>query len=71
VDGDVPGRDRDSICQWDFDVDEPVLAAPARSSVAHLVDILSRRAAAGESLRVLARDYGVSHESIRRALSGV
>jgi hypothetical protein len=59
------------MCQWDFDVDEPVPDAPARSSVAHLVDILTRRAAAGESLRLLARDYGVSHESIRRALSRV
>jgi hypothetical protein len=58
------------MCQWDFQVDEPVPAAPAHSSIAHLVDILPRRAGAGDSLRVLAWDYGVSHESIRRALAG-
>jgi hypothetical protein len=41
------------MCPWDFDVDEPVPAAPRRSSIAADANINAQRAAAGDSLQLL------------------
>jgi hypothetical protein len=69
ADGDVLDGERDRMCQWDFDVGEPVPAPLSRSSVADEVDAVAQGAASGNSLRMLAREYGVSHGSIRRAIA--
>jgi hypothetical protein len=54
--------------QWDFVVDEPLPTGSSRSSLVRNLDIIRERVAAGESLRMIGRDYGVSYESVRRVL---
>jgi hypothetical protein len=56
------------MCQWDFAVDEPLPTGSSRASLLNQVDIIRERVAAGESLRTIGHAYGVSYESVRRAI---
>jgi hypothetical protein len=63
-----PDGERDRMYQWDFAVDEPVPTDRFRSSLPKNIDIIRARIAAGESLRTLGHNFGVSYESVRRAI---
>lgn len=64
------GEHSSMIQQWDFPVDEPVpLAKWRQRRVDADLPTVTRRLEAGETLRVIATDYGVSHETLRRALN--
>ena len=55
--------------QWDFPVDEPVsLPAYRHRRLEESVAAIAIRVECGESLRTIAREYGVSHETLRKAL---
>jgi hypothetical protein len=54
--------------QWDFAVDEPLPTRSSRVSLMTDLGIIRERVAAGESLRTIGHAYGVSYESVRRAI---
>ena len=55
--------------QWDCPVDEPVSLPERRyHRLAEHLSAIANRVASGQTLRAIARDYGVSHEALRQAL---
>ena len=57
------------IQQWDFPVDEPVsLLAWRQHRLTEQLPRIAARIERGETLRAVAAEFGISHESLRQAL---
>ncbi len=57
------------IQQWDFPVDEPVSLSEWRQTrLTDHVHAIAARIERGETLRAIAADFGLSHETLRQAL---
>ena len=57
------------IQQWDFPVDEPVsLSAWRQHRLAEQLPRIAARIERGETLRAVAAEFGISHESLRQTL---